>query len=397
MRAAIIGMGDISRMYLKNLIRVFRDVEVVGVCNRTRTRAEQAAAYVREQQSLGCACPDPRIYGDMWEVFADPQVEVVLNLTRPAEHYAITKEALLHGKHVYSEKPFALTMEEADELIALAQERGLCRGRAPDTVLGAGIQTCRRLIETDMIGEIVGASCAMICHGHENWHPSPAFLYQKGAGPMMDMGPYYITALVELLGEARAVSAMTKRSFAERVIGSTPHFGEKIRVEADTWLSGNILFANGAIAQVLTTFDVHYDRYAQARFEIYGTKGTLVVPDPNTFGGPVLLYRPEDQKAEPAVDPALEKVRPESAYSSYKEIPLLFDYRENSRGLGLADMCRAIETGRPFRTDARRQRHVLEIMTAFSKSGESGQQIALQTRDYPVKAMKNGLLHGVLD
>lgn len=396
-KAVMIGTGDISRIYLKNLVETFREVELIGVCNRTRERAEKAAAYVQaltEKQGIGTV---PKIYRDVKEVLEDPEVQVVLNLTRPLDHYEITKQALLHGKHVYTEKPLATELAQAEELIALAEEKGLCLGGAPDTFMGAGIQTCRKLIEDDVIGDVIGANCAMICHGHETWHPSPAFFYKRGGGPMLDMGPYYITALVELLGEAKAVASMTKRSFAQRLVTSKPHFGEKIDVEVDTWLSGNIMFASGAIAQLFMTFDVHYDRHSQARFEIYGTKGTLAVPDPNTFGGPVLLYRPEDQGTVPAGDPALEKTELRSPYASYKEIPLLFDYGENSRGLGLADMCKAIESGRDFRANAERQHHVMEIMTAFVQSGESGQPVSLSTGFRGTEPMKNNPMHGILD
>ena len=239
----------------------------------------------------------------MYEAFNDPEVEVILNLTRPHEHYEVTKQGLLHGKHVYSEKPLAVDMDEAKELVALAEEKGLRLGGAPDTFMGAGIQTARRVIDQGLIGDVVGASCAMVCHGHETWHPDPEFYYKRGGGPMMDMGPYYVTALVQLLGPAKGVMGMTKRTFPHRTITSQPHYGEDISVDVDTYLSGNILFENGAIAQIFTTFDVYYGRGAQARFEVYGTQGTLVVPDPNTFGGPVLLLRPEDQAAAPATDP----------------------------------------------------------------------------------------------
>lgn len=394
-RVAMIGVGAISGIYLQNITKVFRELDLVGVCDLIPERAEKGAAYVKEQIETGAPVRQPKIYSDMYEAFQDPEVEVILNLTRPHEHYEVTRQALLHGKHVYSEKPLGVDMEEAQQLIALAEEKNLRLGGAPDTFMGAGIQTARRLIDDGMIGDVVGASCAMVCHGHETWHPDPEFYYKRGGGPMLDMGPYYVTALVQLLGEAKGVMGMTKTTFPHRTITSEPHHGEDIAVDVDTYLSGNILFSNGAIAQIFTTFDVYYTQ--QARFEVYGTKGTLVVPDPNTFGGPVMLLRPEDQAAAPKTDPALAKKSVPQFYNGYKEMPLLYDYNENSRALGLADMCKALRTGRDHRANYQQQRHVLEIMTSFSKSSETGAFVPLTSHYTRTAPMGNNPMHGILD
>lgn len=398
-KIAMIGVGAISGIYLRNITQVFRELELVGVCDLIPERAETGAAYVREEREKGAPVREPKIYRDMYEAFEDPEVEVILNLTRPYEHFQVTKQALLHGKHVYSEKPLGVDMDEADELAALAQEKGLRLGGAPDTFLGAGVQTARRLIDSGFIGDVVGASCAMVCHGHETWHPDPEFYYKRGGGPMLDMGPYYITALVQLLGGAKGLMGLARRSFPQRLITSEPHRGETIDVDVDTWLSGNIEFESGAIAQVFTTFDVHYT--AQARFEVYGTQGSLMVPDPNTFGGPVLLLRPEDAAAEaasaPKTDPGLTRRGVPDFYQGWKEVPLLYDYGENSRGLGLADMAKAIRTGRDHRANCQQQRHVLEIMTGFSKSSEAGAYIPLKTKYTRTVPMKNNPMHGILD
>ena len=241
----------------------------------------------------------------MYEAFADPEVDVILNITRAYQHYEVTKAALEHGKNVYSEKPLATTIEQGVELVNLAKEKGLLLGGAPDTFLGAGIQTCRKLIDDGAIGDIVGCAGFMICHGHETWHPDPEFYYKRGGGPMMDMGPYYVTALVNLLGEVKGVTGVTKKAFDERIITSQPHYGEKIKVDVDTYLTGTMHFSSGAIGTIFTTFDVYYGPRNQARFEVYGTKGTLFVPDPNTFGGPIRLFRPEDQVRMRPGDPAL--------------------------------------------------------------------------------------------
>ena len=392
---AMIGCGAISGIYLKNITETFREIQLVGVCDLIPERAKEAHDFVEAQKKKGVVCESVKIYKDMYEAFDDPQVQVILNLTRPYEHYAVSCAALKAGKNVYSEKPLAVDMEEANEILSIAKEKDLYVGGAPDTFMGAGIQTCRKLIDDGVIGDIVGANVAMICHGHETWHPDPEFYYKRGGGPMMDMGPYYVTALVHLLGEVKSVMGMTKKSFDKRIITSEPHYGEVIDVDIDTYLAGNILFSNGAIAQIFTTFDVYYTM--QPHFEVYGTNGTLAVPDPNTFGGPVLLYRPEDHANGPASDPGLAKRSATDPYVHFKEIPLMFDYRENSRALGLADLCKAIETGRDWRANYQQQLHVLEVLTAFSKSSESGNMYEMTTKYDRSAPMQNNPMHGILD
>ncbi|MBQ4088858.1 MAG: Gfo/Idh/MocA family oxidoreductase [Clostridia bacterium] len=393
---AMIGCGDISGIYLKNLTETFKEVTLIGVCDLIPERAQRAYDRVLEQQKKGFDCVTPKIYKDMYEAFNDPDVDVVLNITRPYQHYEVSKQALLHGKHVFSEKPLAADMEEGDELVSLAEEKGLYMGGAPDTFMGAGIQTCRKLIDDGVIGDPVGATCAMICHGHETWHPDPEFYYKRGGGPMMDMGPYYVTALINLLGPVDGLVARTKKSFDTRLITSKPHYGEIVDVDVDTYLAGTLQFKNGAIGTLFTTFDVHYGPFSSARFEVYGTKGTLIVPDPNTFGGPIYLFRPEDQKPIGSGDPALmEKIK--DPFLGYKEVPLMFDYRENSRALGLSDMCKAIETGREARCNYRQQHHVLEILTGFEKSSREGKYIELKTKYERSNPMYNNPMHGILD
>ncbi len=392
---AMIGCGAISGIYLKNITETYREIQLVGVCDLIPERAQKAHDFVEAQKAKGIACESVKIYKDMHEAFADPDVQVVLNITRPYEHFAVSKAALLAGKNVYSEKPLAVDMEEATEILAIAKEKNLHVGGAPDTFMGAGIQTCRKLIDDGVIGDVIGANVAMIGHGPETWHPDPDFFYKRGGGPMLDMGPYYVTALINLLGEAKGVMGMTKKSFSDRIITSEPHYGEHIDVTTDTYLTGSILFSSGAIAQIFTTFDVYYTM--QPHFEVYGTKGTLAVPDPNTFGGSILLYRPEDHANGPATDPGLAKRSATDPYVHFKEIPLMFDYRENSRALGLSDMCKAIETGRNWRANYKQQLHVLEIMTSFSKSSASGKFIELTTKFERAEPMKNNPMHGILD
>lgn len=362
---AMIGVGSISGIYLKNITGTFKEINLIGVCDLIRERAEKAQA----------AYNVPKLYETMYDAFADPEVDIVLNLTRPYEHYGVTKAAQEAGKHVYSEKPLAADWDEGRELVALAEAKGLMLGGAPDTFMGAGIQTCRQLIDSGEIGRVIGAAAFMICRGHETWHPDPEFYYKRGGGPMMDMGPYYLTALINLAGGVKAVTGVTKTSFPTRTITSQPHNGEVVTVDVPTYVTGTLHFDSGAIGTIFTTFDVYYP--SQARLEIYGEKGTLFAPDPNGFGGPVKLFRPGDK--EPV------------------EIPLAFDYAENSRALGLADMAKALETGRFCRTDYKQTQHVLEILTAFEKSSDAGAIWPIETRYERRPAMKNNPEHGVLD
>ncbi len=364
-KIAMIGVGDISGIYLKNITETFSEIELIGVCDLIREKAERA------KESFNV----PKIYDTMHDAFADPMVDIVLNLTRPYEHFEVSKAALEAGKHVYSEKPLAATFEEGKILAEMAQERNLFLGGAPDTFLGAGIQTCRKLIDDGYLGDVVGAAAFMICHGHETWHPDPEFYYKHGGGPMLDMGPYYVTALINLLGGVKGVTGVTKTYFPQRTITSEPKRGTVINVDVPTYITGILDFDSGATATLFTTFDVHYKE--QARFEVYGSKGTLIVPDPNHFGGPIKLFRPED--------------------GEYKDMPLLFDYKENSRALGLADMAKALMSGRPARTSHKQTLHVLDVMTAFERSSKAKAYVALETSFTREAPMKNNPIHGQLD
>ena len=357
-------MGAISRIYLENLTGTFKEVEVIGVCDLIRERAERAV----EKYNI------PKLYNDMYELFADPEVDIVLNITRPYEHFDVTMEALKAGKHVYSEKPLAATLEEGRQIMALAKEKGLMVGGAPDTFMGAGIQTCRRLIEDGYIGDIIGANAQMLCHGHETWHPDPEFYYKHGGGPLFDMGPYYVTALLNLIGNVDAVYSMTKRGFTQRTITSEPHFGEIIDVDVDTHVVGTLRFECGAVATLITSFDTYIGRNA---IEIYGTKGTLYVPDPNCFGGPVKLYRPEDGEV--------------------RELPLIYRYRDDSRGLGLADMAKALQTGREFRACSDMTFHALEVMEGLIVSGREKKEIKIESRFEKKTIMEVPAMPGILE
>ena len=364
-KVAMIGVGAISGIYLKNMTETFHELELYGVCDLVRERAEKAQAEYHV----------PKLYETMHDAFADEEVQIVLNLTRPNEHFEVTKAALLAGKHVYSEKPLGADFAEGQALVKLAQERGLMLGGAPDTFLGAGLQTCRRLIDDGVIGDVVGAAAFMICRGHESWHPDPEFYYKRGGGPMMDMGPYYITALVNLIGGVKAVTGVTKSAFPQRLVTSAPKRGQIVQVDVPTYVTGMMEFENGAVGTIFTTFDAYYP--SQARLEVYGTRGTLFAPDPNYFGGPISLFTPEDR--------------------TVREVPLLYDYKENSRALGLADMANALASGRRARADYHQTLHVLEILTSFEKSSIKQGRVELATRFERGVPMYRGGMPGVVE
>ncbi len=364
-KIGIVGIGDISGIYLKNITETFKELEIVAVCDLIKERALKA----QEKYNI------PKVYDTMDELFADESIEIVLNLTRPYEHFAVSKGALEAGKHVYSEKPLGASLEEGKELVALAESKGLMIGGAPDTFMGAGIQMCRKLIDEGAIGDVVGAAGFMICRGHETWHHDPEFYYKYGGGPMMDMGPYYITALINLLGGIKSVKGTAKISFDKRLITSQPFAGKIIDVDVPTYITGIMEFESGAVGTLTTTFDVY--KSDSHDIEIYGSKGTLFVPDPNCFNGKIRLF---DGKTKE------EKV-----------IESGFDYGENSRGLGLADFAKALETGRKPRASYKQTFHVLEVMQAFVNSGENGKTTEIKsafTREAP---MTQNNIHGILD
>lgn len=340
LRVGIVGIGKISGIYLQNLTGMFADrVSVVAVADLIKERAEEAAAQHPPMKAMSVD-----------ELMKSPEVDLVLNLTIPKSHFDVCLRAVESGKHVYVEKPLCITREEATTLLKTAAKKGVRVGGAPDTFLGAGIQTCRKLIDDGWIGTPVAATAFMMNHGHEHWHPAPEFYYKVGGGPMFDMGPYYLTALVNLLGPVARVCGSAKRSFASRTISSEPLKGSKIDVEVPTHIAGVLDFESGAVGTIITSFDVW--SHTMPFIEIYGSEGSLKVPDPNTFGGPVLVKR---GRAE-----------------SWSEVPLLRAYPENSRGLGVADMADAIAEGRPHRASAELTSHVLEVMHGFHDASASG-------------------------
>lgn len=341
----LIGCGVISDIYLTNCSR-FEHLNVIAVADLERGRAEQKAQehgipYVLSVNELIC----------------HEEIDIVLNLTPPGGHYTLCLQALNAGKHVYVEKPLSASLQEGKELLATAKKNGLLIGAAPDTFLGAGLQTCQTLIEKGAIGQPVAATAFMLKRGPENWHPNPAFFYQFGGGPMYDMGPYYLTAFISLMGSVKRVTASAGIPFLERTIMTGEDAGKKIPVQTPTHISGNVEFESGAIGTIITSFDV---QATQTPFiEIYGTEGSISVPDPNTFAGPVKLNR--------------------KGTDQWVEQELVSKAVENLRGLGIADMAEAILNRRQHRASGNLAFHVLEIMHGFHESASLGKHYEMQS------------------
>lgn len=349
----IVGCGNISGIYFQNMTGPFsKQLRVAACADLDADRARAKAAEYPDVKPMGTA-----------ELLADPNIDIVVNLTIPKAHYEVALAAVQAGKHVYSEKPLTLTREQGRDLLATAKRRGVRVANAPDTFLGAAHQTCRKLIEDGAIGTPVAATAFMLCHGHESWHPDPEFYYQVGGGPMFDMGPYYLTALVNLLGPVSRVTGSARISFPTRTITSEKKRGKIVPVDVPTHIAGVLDFATGAVGTIITSFDTW--GHNLPRIEVYGSAGSLVVPDPNGFGGEVKLWTPEQRE--------------------WTVVPHTHPYPENSRGIGVADMAAAIDAKTPHSANGELAYHVLDIMHAFHDASSQGRHILLQSScDHPV-------------
>jgi len=357
----IIGTGVISDAYLKAAPQ-FPVLQMVACADINSAAAQaKAAAFGIEAVSVEA-------------LLADPRIGIVLNLTTPQHHVPVGLAALAAGKHVYAEKPLAIAMDEAARLVSAARAAGLRVGSAPDTFLGGVHQTARAVIDAGAIGAVVAGSCFMMVPGHELWHPNPDFYYAPGGGPMLDMGPYYLTCLVNLLGPVRALSGAAQAAHSRRSIATGPRAGQSFDVTVPTHISAILEFVSGAQVTITTSFDVW--KHQHNHIELYGRTGSMVVADPNQFHGEILVAA---GKGDWVAQPQAHK------------------YGDgNYRILGLADMATAIRANRPHRASLEMALHVLEIMTGILAAAEQGQRITMATACERPEALAAALPFGLL-
>ncbi|WP_309082760.1 Gfo/Idh/MocA family oxidoreductase [Chelativorans sp.] len=351
----VIGCGNISAAYMR-LAPLFRGIEMRACADvnpaAARARAEEFGLREESVDAL----------------LADDEVDIVVNLTIPAAHYEISRRAIEAGKHVYSEKPFVLSVEEGKALAELAARKGVRVGSAPDTFLGGSHQLARRVIDSGAIGKVVSGTCHVMSHGMEHWHPNPDFFFKPGAGPVLDVGPYYVTNLIQLVGPVKRVGALASIPTRERIILSEPRRGEKITVETPTTIHAVMEFASGAVVTLGASWDVWHHKHAN--MELYGEKGSLHVPDPNFFGGELVVTDEVKVVDLPQWDHPLGV--PNQDGRDGKGLA-------NYRAAGLADMAVAILEGRPHRCSLEMSLHAIDVMTSILKSAEKGSFVDLTT------------------
>lgn len=363
-KTGIIGCGAISGAYL-GMAKNFPIVQIQACADIDPARAKSKAKEFQIQK----ACTVDQLLND-------PEIELVLNLTIPKAHFPVSRDILSAGKHVYSEKPLAITREEGQQLLNLARQKNLKIGCAPDTFMGSGIQTARKLIEDGAIGRPVAFTAFMMGRGHESWHPSPEFYYEPGGGPMLDMGPYYLTALLQLLGPVKKLTGSATIAIPERTITSQPKSGQKINVQTPDHICGTIDFENNCTGVIIQSFATMFPQYDAAQpITIYGETGTLKVPDPNQFDGPVSIAT--------ATNPTFQQVPP--------KFPTGY-----GRSIGAADMAQAIRTNNPFRATGDQAFYVLDLMTGFLDSAQSGQDYTPTTSYEKPAPMRAHLAFGEL-
>jgi predicted dehydrogenase len=354
LRIGVVGCGSISGIYLTNAA-LFPGIRFTAVSDIRKEVAKAKGA----QFNLPAVTPR--------ELLRREDVDLVLNLTVPAAHTEVSLAAIEAGKHVYTEKPLATSLKDGKAIMAAAVRKGAKVGAAPDTVLGSGIQTARRLVESNEVGDIVTGTATVLSHGMEHWHPNPVFFFKPGGGPILDMAPYYLSTLVNLLGPVKSVSATGKMGFKHRTVSvEGPLKGKRIKVETLTTVNALVSFANGAEIVMLMSWDVW--KHGQLPIELHGTKASLRVPDPNFFGGTV-------QIADGATDWRMIETQ-DQVYGRINW-PLKEPRTANYRGLGLAEMAEAMRHRREPRASGALALHVLDAMLAILKSAETGRPVKL--------------------
>ena len=364
-RVGCVGTGAISRQYL-SMQKNFPAVKMVACADLDLDRAKTAA----DEHGV------PKVMS-VDDLLADGEIEVVLNLTIPAAHVPLAMKSLDAGKHTYMEKPLGVDREEGRKLLRKVEQTGLRVGCAPDTFMGAGIQTARKLVDDGALGQITAFTANMVGRGHEHWHPSPEFYYQPGGGPMFDMGPYYLTALLQILGPIRRVTGFTSIAIPERTITSEALRGKVISVQTPDHYMGVIETAGGVVGSIAQSFAMrNADVDGKHPIVIYGTEATLKVPDPNSFDGVPLIRREGGE--------------------SWEEVPHAFP-TGYGRSVGLADLAYAIRSNRPHRCSLEQAYCVLDAMQGFRDAGDSGTAHAIEVSYERTKPMATGLAFGQLD
>ena len=352
----IIGCGNISTSYL-GLAPLFRSLEVRAVADINAAAAEaRAAEYGVRAETVD-------------ELLAAPDLDMIVNLTVPAVHYEVTRRILEAGKHAYSEKPLVLTLDEGKELRDLAAAKNLRVGSAPDTFLGGAHQLARAAIDEGKIGRIIGGTAHVMSHGMEHWHPNPDFFFLPGAGPVLDLGPYYVTNLIQLIGPVARVTGIANASWPERTISNGPRNGETVPVKTPTNIHSVLEFVNGAVVTLSASWDIW--AHGHQNMEIYGEDGTLYVPDPNFFGGDVTFTGP-DAKGE-------KLAKRNHPFGIANQIHHGETARANYRCAGLADMAQAIDDGREHRCNIDLAVHCVDVMTGILKAGETRSFVEMTT------------------
>lgn len=353
----IIGAGNISAAYLR-LAPLFAGLEVRAIADIT-----PEAAKTRAEEFKLRACPPE-------EMFKSDDIDVIVNLTTPSAHYQVSMDSLSAGKHVYSEKPFVLTLEEGRSLKAAAEARGLHLGSAPDTFLGGSQQLARDLVDAGRVGRIASGTAHVMGRGMEHWHPNPEFFFKPGAGPILDMGPYYAAGLIQLIGPARRVAAFAGTARATREVSADgPFKGAVIQVETPTTIHGVIEFQSGAIVSLGASWDVC--GHGHNPIELYGEEGTLYLPDPNFFGGDVAIADRGGAKSKiEAWDHPFGKANVTDNSGNV---------RANYRMVGLADMVAAIESGTPARCGIDFALHTVDLLTSLLEAGQTREVVTLAT------------------
>jgi predicted dehydrogenase len=374
LNVGVMGCGHVSDQYFLGCRR-FDVLHVIACADMEAERAEQKAA----EHGV------PRVHAPS-ELLADPDVDLVINLTPPLAHAETSLAIIRAGKHVWSEKPLAATLEDAARLIDAAREAGVRLGCAPDTFLGGALQTSIKLVEDGWVGKAVAATAMVSEPGYEHFHPNVQAFYSKGGGPALDLGPYYATALVALLGPVSRVTAFAQSPADERIVPAGPRRGERIAVHVPTHVTGALEFADGAVATVLMSWDLWATRLPY--LEVYGSAGSVSVPNPDEFGGSPLLRRAGEEE--------LRQPPPPPGIVPWTAVPLAYD-GDVGRGIGVADMARAIETGRPHRASGELAYHVLEVLTSLERSHDEGVAVEIASRCPRPAPLPLGLRRGELD